>query len=111
MKYKIIFLFVVSFFFQEVKSQDFKSDWNVFSSEKYNVEFSEDKTTYASLDNIGELHFKSKIDPSKFIIYYVFNREKITGAFESGDTAEQIQSFVQIIEKDTAFFFIKNITI
>lgn len=106
MKYKIILFLVVSFFVQEVKSQVFKSDWSDFTSVKYIVEFAENKTTYASLNNIGELHFKSRIDSSKFIIYYVFNTEEITDAFENADLVEQIQSCVR--DTDVAYFRYQN---
>ena len=95
---------MLTFFVQESNSQVFKPDWEFFSSDKYAIEFKENSTTYASLDNIGELHFVSKKDPPKFVIYFVFNTEKINKEFEDGDFEEQRLSCIHLRSAEFAIF-------
>ena len=104
MRLKILLLLIFTGFIQESNSQVFKPDWQFFTSDLYNVEFKQNITTYASLDNIGELHFVSKKDPSKFIIYFVFNREKITTDFEDGDYVEQKLSCIHLRPTEFTIF-------
>ena len=104
MKLKLVVLVMLTFFIQESNSQVFKPDWEFFSSDKYAIEFKENSTTYASLDNIGELHFVSKKDATKFIVYFVFNTEKINKEFEDGDYEEQRLSCIHLRPTDFAYF-------
>ena len=104
MKFKLLVLLIFIGFFQESNAQVFKPDWKFFSSDKYNIEFKENITTYASLNNIGELHFVSKKNPSKFVIYFVFNTEKINKEFEDGDYEEQRLSCIHLRSEEFGYF-------
>ena len=104
MKNKLSLILILTYFIHDANSQVFKPDWQFFSSDKYAIEFKENSTTYASLDNIGELHFVSKSDPTKFIIYFVFNTEKINKEFEDGDYEEQRLSCIHLRSAEFAIF-------
>lgn len=82
MNYKIILLLVVSFFFQEVKSQVFKLDWSDFASDKYLIESNDTITTFYGTDSVGELHFILKSNTSKALIIFVFPRNKTMEEFD-----------------------------
>lgn len=65
-----------------MNAQVFKPDWDAFQSEKYTIDFQTNITTFYGLDTLGELHFQLKSDPSKFIVFFVFERSKITEEFD-----------------------------
>ena len=96
MKFQISLFFSIVFFIQTSNSQVFKPDWDGFTSEKFNVSFTTNVTTYQGLDSLGELHFELKSDSAQYIIYFVFAGEKITEEFESGDADEWSQSCVRL---------------
>ena len=78
MKFKLSLFFILTLFIQDMNGQVFKSDWDNFESEKFNVDFQTNITTFYGLDTLGELHFQLKSDPSKFIIFFVFERRDST---------------------------------
>ncbi|WP_432673046.1 hypothetical protein [Flavobacterium sp. SM2513] len=90
MKYILAFSLLITCYLQEVNAQVFKSDWDTFKSSQYTIDFKTNITTYFSIDNIGEIHFTSKSDASKFAVFYVFNAEKITEEFINDDMTEQV---------------------
>ncbi|CAM3968078.1 hypothetical protein FLAN108750_02230 [Flavobacterium antarcticum] len=109
MKNKLSLLLILTYFIQDANAQVFKSDWKLYSSDKYTVEFKENITTYFTLDNIGELHFISKSDPTKFVVFYVFNAEKINGKFISDDADEQtINSCVRVAKSTLSTLYFKK---
>lgn len=108
MKFQLFFVFIVTLFFQNMESQVFKPDWEGFDSEKFNISFTTNVTTYQGLDSLGELHFELKSDSSQYIIYFVFAGEKITEEFESGSTHELSQSCVNLQDGEFTNIFYKK---
>jgi hypothetical protein len=88
MKFSLIIVLVFALYFQEINAQDFKPNWDHFISEKYTIDFNSEVTTYYGTDTVGELQFKLASDPSKFVILFVFKRNKTMKEFDtlfSGD--------------------------
>lgn len=74
--------------FQQMDAQDFELDWDKFTSEKYTIDFNSEVTTYYGMDTEGELQFKLTSNPSKFVVLFVFKRNKSMEEFStlfSGD--------------------------
>src|SRR5690606_24736968 len=91
-------IFILTFLFQNMKAQGFKPDWDGFTSEKYTIGFQTNITTFYGLDTVGELHFQFKSDPSKFIVFFVFERSKITEEFELGYAQESYLSCIRLAD-------------
>ena len=102
MKFQLYSILIILLSFQNINAQVFKPDWNNFISDKFNLSFTSNVTTYQGLDSLGELHFELKSDAAQHIIYFVFAGEKITEEFESGDANESMQSCVRL--HDAVFF-------
>lgn len=88
MKISSVILFVFTLCLQQINAQDFKSDWEHFTSEKYTINFNSEITTYYGTDTQGELQFKLASNPSKFVVFFVFKRNKTMEEFDtlfSGD--------------------------
>jgi hypothetical protein len=88
MKISLIILLFFTFCIQEINAQEFKPDWDNFTSEKYIIDFSSEVTTYYGTDTVGELQFKLASNPSKFVVFFVFTRNKTMQEFDtlfSGD--------------------------
>ena len=83
MKISLILLLLFTLLFQETNAQDFKPDWDNFTSEKYIIDFSSEVTTYYGTDTVGELQFKLASNPSKFVVFFVFRRNKTMEEFNS----------------------------
>lgn len=69
MKFQLFFISIVLFLIQNSTAQDFKTDWNAFTSEKYTLDFTTNSTTYYGTDTLGEMHCKLNAEPSKCILY------------------------------------------
>lgn len=83
MKFPLITLLFFTLLFQETLAQDFKPDWDNFTSEKYTIDFSSEVTTYYGTDTVGELQFKLTSDPSKTVVLFVFTRNKSMEDFDT----------------------------
>lgn len=82
MKFQLFSIFILTLFFQNMNAQDFKPDWKGFTSEKYNIAFQTNVTTFYGIDTVGELHFQLKSNPSIYLIFFVFERSRITLEFD-----------------------------
>lgn len=88
MKISLIILLFFTFCIQEINAQEFKPDWDNFTSEKYIIDFSSEVTTYYGTDTVGELQFTLTSDPTKVVVFFVFKRNKTMEEFDtlfSGD--------------------------
>lgn len=98
MKFSLFLTSILTLLVQNTNAQVFKSDWNNFESEKFNVDFQTNVTTFYGLDTLGELHFQLKSDPSKFIVFFVFERSKITEEFQSARFDESYLSCIRLAD-------------
>jgi hypothetical protein len=88
MKFPLIILLVFTLCSKEINAQDFKPDWDNFTSEKYTIDFNSEVTTYYGTDTVGELQFKLASNSTKFVVLFVFKRNKTMEEFDtlfSGD--------------------------
>lgn len=88
MKFPLITIIFFTLCFQKLKAQDFKADWDNFTSEKYIIDFNSEVTTYYGTDTVGELQFKLVSNPTKTVVLFVFTRNKSMEDFDtlfSGD--------------------------
>jgi hypothetical protein len=74
---------MLTFFLQDVNAQLFKTDWDNFTSERYTIDFNSEITAYYGTDTEGELLFKLTADPSKYVVLFVFKRNKSMEEFNS----------------------------
>ena len=83
MKFQLFFISIVLCLVQNSTAQDFKTDWNAFTSRKYTLDFTTNSTTYYGTDTVGEMHCKLNAEPSNFIVYFVFQRNKTMEEFRN----------------------------
>lgn len=100
MKFQLFSIFILTLFIQKMNGQVFKPDWNTFTSEKFTLDFQTNITTCYELDTVGELHFQPKSDPSKFIVFFVFERSKIPEMFDFPCINELSISCVRLTDGD-----------
>lgn len=76
MKFRFVHILFFTFSIQVSNAQVFKEDWKAFTSDTYLIDFNSEITTYYGTDTRGELHFKLKADQSKYVVLFVFDRNK-----------------------------------
>lgn len=100
MKFQLFSIFILTLFFQNMNAQDFKPDWDAFTSEKFTLDFPTNVTTFCGVDTVGELHVQLKSDPSKFIVFFVFEGGKFTYELDT----ESYFSCVRLVDEEVGTY-------